>query len=128
MRNRAMRCVLRAVITRPTVFVARVNEGVMPVDAPAADCCGPLALLFPSTLGPPREHYEEERRTAFVALSRAREELILSLAQCSRNGQLLAPSRFLCNIAEDAMEEAPPAAAPDGAAAAAECSAMEEGL
>ena len=66
----------------PTVYVARLNEGECPCreDAPA-------------------EAIAEERRLAYVALSRAKERLVLShVALEPSTGRPAAPSRFLAEL------------------------------
>jgi DNA helicase-2/ATP-dependent DNA helicase PcrA len=54
--------------------------------------------------GDSKSELEEERRLAYVAITRARERLFLSYARARRlygNEQLNAPSRFLSDIPED---------------------------
>ncbi|MDW8363633.1 MAG: UvrD-helicase domain-containing protein [Myxococcales bacterium] len=77
----------------PIVFVAGLEEDVFPVAA-RADV-------------DPDEHLEEERRLAYVAFTRAREQLVLSwAAQRFVHGQLRTgrPSRFLEELPDDDVE------------------------
>ncbi|MBQ6924790.1 MAG: UvrD-helicase domain-containing protein [Kiritimatiellae bacterium] len=72
----------------PNVFVAALNEGVMP-----------------SRKTDSERGMEEERRIAFVALTRARDRLFLSSAD-GRNfdGSVRFPSRFILDIDRDRLD------------------------
>lgn len=73
----------------PVVFVCGLEEGMLPYLQPGR-----------------ASDVEEERRLLYVGLTRAREQVILTLAQSrSRHGQVLAtePSRFLQEIPREAV-------------------------
>lgn len=102
----------------PVVFVTGLGEGIFPVavdsaqvfytaeairtwiDQGAAALPGPGERLL--------QHQREERRLAYVALTRAKQELILTHAR-QYSGEPVAPSRFLGEM------QAPPAEAVDAA-------------
>ncbi len=76
----------------PYVFLCGLNEGV-----------------FPSRKTKTREAMEEERRLAFVAMTRAQKRLYLSAAAgVNFDESLRYPSRFLLEIGEDLLEYAHP--------------------
>ncbi|MBR2802890.1 MAG: UvrD-helicase domain-containing protein [Erysipelotrichaceae bacterium] len=62
----------------PVVFLCGLNEGI-----------------FPSAKTATRPQMEEERRLAFVAMTRARDRLILSASNSRADGGVRYPSRFL---------------------------------
>lgn len=69
----------------PVVFVIGMNEGIMP----NSKISGPMEM-------------EEERRIAYVAMTRAKEYLFLSDAEGENfDGSYRIPSRFLLNIPRD---------------------------
>jgi DNA helicase-2/ATP-dependent DNA helicase PcrA len=81
------------------VFVVRFNEGSLPLQSrpqTADDVQDPQLL----------EQYwiEEERRLAFVSISRAMQQLYISISHQDTDGSPLVPSRFLQEIPEKLME------------------------
>jgi hypothetical protein len=99
----------------PTVFIPRFNEGTIPLDSRMSEGSG-------SESGQSRDysgHIQEERRLAFVAISRAKSKLFVSWVGKSRFGEALLPSRFideipshLTTLAAAAPSDAPIAAFP----------------
>ena len=65
----------------PVVFVIGMEEGT-----------------FPSARAGSRKAIEEERRTCYVAMTRARERLVLTWSPLGPDGSVLEPSRFLEEI------------------------------
>jgi superfamily I DNA/RNA helicase len=65
----------------PVVFVIGMEEGT-----------------FPSSRAKSRVAMEEERRTCYVAMTRARERLVLTWSRLGPDGSVLEPSRFLGEI------------------------------
>ena len=71
----------------PVVFLMAINEGILP-----------------SRKTKTREAMEEERRLAFVAMTRAKDRLYLSEAEgLSNDGAVRFPSRFLLDIDKDLL-------------------------
>lgn len=71
----------------PVVFVAALNEGI-----------------FPSARAASQNQMEEERRAAFVAITRAQDRLYLSSSDGFQAGQdIVRPSRFLAEIGPDLL-------------------------
>jgi hypothetical protein len=86
----------------PTVFIPRFNEGTMPLDNRMSEGAG-------SEDGKSQDcarHVQEERRLAFVALSRAKSQLFVSWISKSRFGEPLLPSRFIEEIPSNLMTAA----------------------
>lgn len=92
----------------PVVFVPGLAEGRFPVAVDTAPVFytaeairdwvndpGAVPLLDPA--GRLAQHIKEERRLAYVALTRARNELIVSRAR-SYGGEVVEPSRFLAEL------------------------------
>lgn len=76
----------------PAVFLCGMNEGIFPS----------RKVLTPAAM-------EEERRLAFVALTRAQDRLFLSAADAwTFHGSPRYPSRFLLNIGGEALTFTPP--------------------
>ena len=72
----------------PVVFLMALNEGVLP-----------------SRKTKTREAMEEERRLAFVAMTRAKDRLYLSEAEgLSNDGAVRFPSRFLLDVDRDLLD------------------------
>lgn len=77
----------------PTVFIAGMEDGIFP---------NQMSILYP-------EELEEERRLAYVAITRAKERLSISYARMRMIfGKTVyhAPSRFLAEIPEECRQEA----------------------
>jgi ATP-dependent exoDNAse (exonuclease V) beta subunit len=90
----------------PTVFIPRFNEGTMPLDNRMSEGAG-------SESGQPQDsarHVQEERRLAFVALSRAKSQLFVSWVTKSRFGEPLLPSRFIEEIPSNLLTQSAAAA------------------
>ncbi len=84
------------------MFIPRFNEGTMPLDNRMSEGAG-------SESGQPQDsarHIQEERRLAFVALSRAKSQLFVSWVSKSRFGEPLLPSRFIEEIPSNLMTAA----------------------
>ena len=71
----------------PYVFICCLNEG-----------------LFPSRKIKSKEEMEEERRVAYVALTRAQKRLYMSDAEGYKAGSTLYTSRFILEIGKDLLE------------------------
>lgn len=90
----------------PVVVVARFNAGVLPLRSLVAEVDPPGSASQPGHDLNPRplegrstvEILEEERRLAYVAMSRARTILVLSYSLQDHMGEPLAPSPFLQDI------------------------------
>jgi DNA helicase-2/ATP-dependent DNA helicase PcrA len=89
----------------PTVFIPRFNEGTIPLDNRMSESGSEKAECHDAA-----RHVQEERRLAFVALSRAKTQLFVSWVSKSRFGEPLLPSRFIEEIPSNLMTAA--AAAP----------------
>ncbi len=74
----------------PIVFVAGVEEGTLPHERSAQDAAG----------------IEEERRLCYVAMTRPREQLLLSWVQARNRGQRSVRSRFLDEVEAYGKERA----------------------
>ncbi len=74
----------------PIVFVAGLEEGTLPHERSAQDAAG----------------IEEERRLCYVAMTRPREQLLLSWSQSRNRGQRSARSRFLDEVEAYGKERA----------------------
>lgn len=83
----------------PTVFIVRVNEGVMPLPAR-----GPKR-------GSPGTTIAEERRVMYVAMTRAQRELFISVVRNDGKGSMLEPSRFLDELPKELLTSVEGAAA-----------------
>ena len=76
------------------MFIPRFNEGTIPLDNRMSEAAG-------SENGESHDsarHVQEERRLAFVAISRAKSQLFVSWVGRSRFGEPLLPSRFMEEI------------------------------
>jgi DNA helicase-2/ATP-dependent DNA helicase PcrA len=87
----------------PICFLMRFNQGVLPVTDVITEENGSAGSMGGQSL-------EEERRIAYVAITRARDLLFISLALSAR-GKELGPSQFLSEIegtcvTQDALTEA----------------------
>jgi DNA helicase-2/ATP-dependent DNA helicase PcrA len=95
-----------------TVFVVGLAEGRFPVTARREALVLPPPLTGRRAADDPVSHRAEERRLLYVAMTRARDELLLShAASIRRGGQPLRPSRFLLEALGQAVA-APPLVAP----------------
>lgn len=91
-----------------TVFVIGVAEGRFPVQARQDVLALPSALLAGAPPDDPERHRAEERRLFYVAMTRARDELILSHAAAGvRGGRQRRPSGFLAEALGSAVEDPP---------------------
>ncbi len=77
-----------------TVYLPCLVEGSFPWTRRGGGLQLPEALRAAST-SPADEHYAEERRLMYVALTRARQNLMLSFAGKSKTGTSRKPSRFI---------------------------------
>lgn len=79
------------------MFVVRMNEGVMPLQGrrPRSD----------DGAGGGEDIDEEERRIAYVAMSRARHVLHLSFSEQTADGEAVNPSRFLADIPKHCVQK-----------------------
>ena len=78
------------------VVVAGLAEGRFPVRGRAAAFALPPGLLVPRpTPREPSVPHAEERRLAYVAMTRARDELILTWSERARGARVARPSPFL---------------------------------
>jgi len=99
----------------PTVYVIGVAEGRFPVRARRSILSLPEALTGHAALSEPDTHRAEERRLFYVAMTRARDELILSHAVAGKSGgRHRRPSAFLAEAlgreVDDAVEVSDPVA------------------
>ena len=83
----------------PTVFIPRFNEGTIPLDNRMSEAAGSEQGQCDDSA----RHLQEERRLAFVALSRAKSQLFVSWVSKSRFGEPLLPSRFIEEIPSNLM-------------------------
>jgi ATP-dependent exoDNAse (exonuclease V) beta subunit len=83
----------------PTVFIPRFNEGTIPLDNRVSESSCSQAAESQDCA----RHVQEERRLAFVALSRAKTQLFVSWVSKSRFGEPLLPSRFIEEIPPNLM-------------------------
>jgi DNA helicase-2/ATP-dependent DNA helicase PcrA len=89
-----------------TVYVIGVAEGRFPVRARHEPLVLPEALTGRPTPTDPDHHLAEERRLFFVAVTRARDELLLSHAVSGSNGgRRRRPSRFLAETLGHPVDE-----------------------
>jgi DNA helicase-2/ATP-dependent DNA helicase PcrA len=80
----------------PVVYVAGVVEGRFPIRARRDVLSLPPALTGHTASDDPASHHAEERRLLYVAMTRARDELLLSHASLGREGgRVRRSSRFL---------------------------------
>ncbi|MBQ9060238.1 MAG: UvrD-helicase domain-containing protein [Firmicutes bacterium] len=79
------------------------------LEFPCVILCGMSEGIFPSRKINTRDEMEEERRLAFVAMTRAEKELILTMSE-GRNidGSPKYPSRFVLDIDQDLLEYSAP--------------------
>jgi DNA helicase-2/ATP-dependent DNA helicase PcrA len=76
----------------PICFLMRFNQGVLPVNDLG---CDGMALEIPHRV----ETLEEERRVAYVAMTRAKKRLFISLCRLDRKERAeMQPSQFLAEI------------------------------
>ncbi|MEX1336012.1 MAG: ATP-dependent DNA helicase [Candidatus Limnocylindrales bacterium] len=93
------------------VFVVGAADGRFPVRARPDVLSLPPALTGHPGAGDPEAHRAEERRLFYVALTRARDELILSHAAAGREGgRARRPSPFLAEALGHDVESVPGAA------------------
>jgi DNA helicase-2/ATP-dependent DNA helicase PcrA len=92
----------------PTVFIPRFNEGTIPLDNRMSEGAG----AENGESHDAARHVQEERRLAFVAISRAKSQLFVSWVGRSRFGEPLLPSRFMEEIPSSLITVSGAAAAP----------------
>lgn len=93
-----------------TVFVVGLAEGRFPVQARRDALALPEALTGHPSTGRPDAHRAEERRLFYVAMTRARDELVLSHAAFGRRGgRRRRPSGFLAEALGRPVEQGMPA-------------------
>jgi DNA helicase II / ATP-dependent DNA helicase PcrA len=91
-----------------TVFVVGMAEGRFPVRARQDMLALPAALTGRAPSSDPDQHRAEERRLCYVAMTRARDELILSHAASGvQGGRHRRPSGFLAEALGNAVEDPP---------------------
>jgi hypothetical protein len=100
------------------VFIPRFNEGTMPLDNRMSEAAGSESGQAQDSA----RHIQEERRLAFVALSRAKSQLFVSWVSKSRFGEPLLPSRFIEEIPSNLMTAAVVAPSDTPAIAFPQCS------
>lgn len=83
-----------------TVYIPFLTEGSFPLRAQTQGLTPPEELLQQHS-SPADEHYAEERRIMYVALTRARENLTLSYSDASPTGSAKKPSRFIAEALGD---------------------------
>jgi hypothetical protein len=84
------------------VFIPRFNEGTIPLDNRMSESASSESAESHDSA----RHVQEERRLAFVALSRAKTQLFVSWVSKSRFGEPLLPSRFIEEIPSHLMTAA----------------------
>jgi DNA helicase-2/ATP-dependent DNA helicase PcrA len=77
-----------------TVYIPILQEQAFPLKKQGSGLQPPDELRAAS-MHPADEHYAEERRLAYVATTRARQNLLLSFSDKGRNGSVRKPSRFI---------------------------------
>ena len=78
-----------------TLMTAHASKGL---EFPVVFVIGMEEETFPSARAVSRAAMEEERRTCYVAMTRARERLVLTWSRLGPDGSVLEPSRFLGEI------------------------------
>jgi DNA helicase-2/ATP-dependent DNA helicase PcrA len=73
-------------------MTAHASKGL---EFPGVFVIGMEERTFPSARATSRMALEDERRTCYVAMTRARERLVLTWSRLAPDGSLLKPSRFL---------------------------------
>ena len=86
-----------------TVYIADCTEGSFPLQKRGGGLEVPSELK--STVSKADEHMAEERRLMYVAVTRARRELILTYANRHGNGAPRRPSRFLSELFTELPDE-----------------------
>lgn len=86
-----------------TVFILDCTEGSFPLRTRSHSLEMPAALA--ASQNQADDHLAEERRLMYVALTRARREVILSYSDRHGSGSLRRPSRFIAEIFEDLPNE-----------------------
>ena len=103
----------------PTVYVIGAADGRFPITPRREPLELPLALTGRPAKGDPAAHRAEERRLFYVAMTRARDELILSHAAAgTRGGRHRRPSPFLAEALDGPVAD--PISLDDGAEASIE--------
>jgi len=77
-----------------TVYIPYVTERSMPM-SPKGHGLEPPEELLKAHESPADEHYQEERRVMYVAMTRAQQNLILSFSDHGKTGGQRKPSRFI---------------------------------
>lgn len=88
------------------VYAIGVAEGRFPVRARHEPLALPTVLTGQPSVGDPERHLAEERRLFYVAVTRARDELLLSHAAAgAQGGRHRRPSRFLAEALGHPVDE-----------------------
>jgi DNA helicase-2/ATP-dependent DNA helicase PcrA len=91
-----------------TAYIPCLQEQTFPLKK-QGDGLQPPDELRAGGLHPADEHYAEERRLAYVATTRARQNLIVSFADLGKNGSPRKPSRFINELfGAGSAEDTPP--------------------
>ncbi len=87
-----------------TVYIPNLVERSFPIQPQGRGLEVPPELLAENE-GPADEHYLEERRVFYVAVTRARKNLIVSYSNNGRTGSVKKPSRFVDELFGDGTAE-----------------------
>lgn len=87
-----------------TVYIPNLVERSFPIQPQGRGLEVPPELLAENE-GPADEHYLEERRVFYVAVTRARKNLIVSYSNNGRTGSIKKPSRFIDELFGDGAAE-----------------------
>lgn len=87
-----------------TVYIPNLVERSFPIQPQGRGLEVPPELLAENE-GPADEHYLEERRVFYVAVTRARKNLIVSFSNNGKTGSVKKPSRFVDELFGDGTAE-----------------------